>query len=100
VPTNLAIGASLVLVANVEGQFRLVGTLHGVVAPAAGFPLIEESPDGTNYQPALVIPQDLARTEFDFPFTYQPQAPYVRVTYTQGAGAGNVSGWIEARPES
>lgn len=97
-PANLGAGSSLTVVANVEGQKTLVGTIHSTVAPAANSPSILESPDGTNYQTVFVIPQDISRTEFDFPFTWTPTAPYVKIVYTQGAGAGNVSGFIEARP--
>lgn len=95
-PTNLAAGASLVIVANVEGQGTVTGSFFSALAVAAGTPLIEESTDGINWRTVSTV----AASGSAYPFTFAPQAPYIRITFTQGAGAGSVSGWVEARPDS
>lgn len=95
-PTNLAAGASLVIIANVEGQGTVTGSFIDAVAPAVGFPLIEESADGLTWRTVTTV----ALSGSAYPFSFSPQAPFIRITLTQGAAPGNVSGWVEARPDS
>lgn len=87
---------------NVMGYRRVVGNFHapgGGVGPAAGSPLVEQSMNGTDFDLATVIPQDVSQPDVQFPFDIELVGNYLRVTYTNGAGIeAFVRGWVYCLP--
>lgn len=69
---------------RVVGLSRIQGGFHCDEAPAAGFPRVRQSLDGTNWSLVQQIAQDPSQSEYQYYFDFKIRMPYVQVQWTQG----------------
>lgn len=81
------------------GHQRVLGYLYADQAPASGFPRVRQSEDGVNWTRDQVIPQDLSKTNYHYPFDLVLRQPYVMVEWTQGGTqADDFRAWVVLSP--
>lgn len=83
-------GAAAVPCFSVEGMRRLVGCITTTAAPAAGFPRLRFSADGTNYDISLPLTRDTSQANYCYPFDVDIYLPFCAIELTNGAGGATV----------
>lgn len=100
VSANLGNAGTINVMARVIGHRRIVGyfKLAAGMAPAAGYPRVRWSADGSTWDIVRVIPVDPTQADPTYTFDVAVEAPYVAIELTNGAVAGNASAFANAIP--
>lgn len=98
-PGGLGIGAT-----QIAGPIAFHGMLNGrlrgnVHQDVAGTLLVEQGIDTTAFDLAFTVTQDLTQPGFQYPFDIIIIQPFIRITFTNGAGASAFfRGYYDALP--
>lgn len=100
VSANLDAAGTVNVMARVLGHRRVVGyfALAAGMAPAAGYPRVRWSVDGSTWNVVRVLAVDPTQATPVYPFDLAVEAPYVAIELTNGGVGGNVAVFANAIP--
>ena len=81
---------------RLDGMSRLKGGFHCDQAPAAQYPRLSFSLDGTNYDTVRVLERDASQAGYAYRLDDPIEAPYVKIDWQQGATPADLRAFVYA----
>lgn len=81
---------------RLDGMTRIRGLFHSDEAPAANYPRVSFSPDGTNFTHVRVLVRDATQAGYAYRLDEPIEGPYAKVEWIHGATPADVLAFITA----